>query len=270
MVKNKSAEPDLKNQILDKAGTGEPDPNNLPGGDSEPSDDHPRFKEVYGKWKESERRSGEMQKDLDAVRTHSRTMMGRLEELETKKVDRPSMPMPSVSENPEAWEAWHKTEMTTMKREFADQLQKTASASIVQAIKFSEPKYESMASLAEEEISRGNEQLKNKIWNSDNPYRAAFNWGLEQRGGAGSIDPLNGKSGPELTPKPPGGVEGSGDLPPAAPQRSPKLSEGEERVIRQTFFFGERNVPQEKWAEAVKKYRSHQKVMRIQPGGLGL
>ncbi len=235
------------------------------GGESEhePGPDNPRFKKVYYDMKEAQRAALDTRKDVDALRNQNRVLMTKLEGIEQKKTDRPIPPMPDIAEDSEAWKAWHNTEMNNMKKEFMSEIERAGANATLNAIQFSQPDYQSMAGIADDAISGGNEELKSKIYGAASPHRAAFEYGLTQRNGGAPPPP-----GGEPPPKPPAGVEGAGEQPPAQGKGFPKPSEAEARVIRLTLLNGERNPSPEKWNEAVKKYQTNQKAMGITPGGV--
>lgn len=227
----------------------------------EPGPEHPRFKKVYWEMSEAKRQAEDTRKDLDALRNQNRILMSKLEKIDKSKIDRPPVPVPDIMEDQSAWKAWHESEINNLKKEFAEELSRATGEATLNAIMFSEPKYQTMAGLADDAIASGNEELKNKIYSAPSPHRAAFEYGLSQRGG-------NMPPGEEEPGKPPAGVEGAGDLPPAPKKGFNKPTDAEARVIRLTLLNGNRNPSPEEWAAAVKKYQENQKAMGITPGGI--
>ncbi len=55
--------------------------------DDGPPVDSPRWKEVYGKWKDTQRRLEERENDVDAIREHNRALEARLNAIEQKKAE---------------------------------------------------------------------------------------------------------------------------------------------------------------------------------------
>ena len=101
-----------KDNVDDKEKGKEKDPDN-----HEPSVNSPRWKEVYNKWKHSEAKAEELEKDVDAVRTHARNLEARVLELAEKKADRSEGPSPDPAVDPEAYAAWVELKYEKKKQE---------------------------------------------------------------------------------------------------------------------------------------------------------
>lgn len=141
----------------------------------EPTVNSPRWKEVYNKWKHSEAKAEELEKDMDAVRSHARNLEARVLELADKKADRSEGPKPDPAVDPEAYAKWvdlqYERKQQAVEKERA--IQRLEDKRDVAEGLFDD--YPDVVKTAERDMERDPE-LKKKIWSQSNPFIAAYKY----------------------------------------------------------------------------------------------
>jgi len=217
-----------------------------------PPPNTPRWNEVYGKWKATERKLEEREKDVEAIREHNRALEERLNRVEATKADRPPEPEPDPAVDPDAYKKWHEMRRLAERTEWEKQRAIDRHETQVEVQKEMHEDYLDMIKIAEREMAKDPE-LKKKIWGSGNPPREAYKYGEkrakemeEKEREAQSRDVA--KKQTETEPTGDGGGEREDE-----PEE--RLSEDEIRVCRNLF-------PDMKLEEAKKKYIKQKTAMR--------
>lgn len=216
-----------------------------------PTPDTPRWNEVYGKWKATERKLEEREKDFDAVREHNRTLEARLSAVEQHKADRPQEPEPDPAVDPEAYKKWHEMARLKERQEWDKQRAIDRHETQVEMQKELHEDYLDMIKVAERDMIKDPE-LKKKIWGSPNPPKEAY---LYAKRRAKEMQDQSEEEQSREKAKKQVDAESSGEAG-AATEDEPeeKLSEAETRVVRNLF-------PDLKPEEARKKYIKQKKAM---------
>jgi hypothetical protein len=217
------------------------------GEEHEPAADHPRFKKVYGRMKGLEREIAEKDKDIEALRNHSRDIITRLEEIEKTKADRPTPKAPDPVADPDAYKAWVEADKLEQKKEFDKELARTRVETLIEVEAGLHPDYDEMVKIAERD-SEKDPELKKKIWNSRNPARAAYQYAKSKAEEREKLDKDETERQQRIRNS---GVERGGDPPPAA-SGSDKLGDDEVRVIKNLW-------PHLPFADAKKKYLANKR-----------
>ena len=201
-----------------------------------------RWKEVYYKWKRAEEKSVDLEKDVDALRTHSKKMEARLLEISEKKADKTEGPRPDPATDPEAYAKWVdlQYQIKEKKAEEARATQRLEDKRDVAEGLFDD--YNEVVAIAERDMARDPE-LHKKIWSASNPFIAAYKYAKAKDKTA--------KDHKENADK--GHVEGGG-TPEGEEEDAPEVDEKEARVIRNLF-------PETPFEKAKEKYLSSRKKM---------
>ncbi|HTG45206.1 MAG TPA: hypothetical protein VK633_11815 [Verrucomicrobiae bacterium] len=216
-----------------------------------PAPGSPRWNEVYGKFKATERKLEEREKDFEAMREHNQKLEARLNAVEKGKADRPQEPEPDPAVDPDAYKKWHEMKRLTEKQEWDKQRALDRHETQVEMQKELHEDYLDMIKVAEREMVKDPE-LKKKIWGSQNPPKAAYQYGktrakeMEEKT---EEETAREKAKKQTETESPG--EGG-----AASEEEPeeKLTEAEARVVRNLF-------PDLKPQEAKEKYLKQKKAM---------
>lgn len=212
-----------------------------------------RWNEVYGKWKATERKLEERDRDVEAIREHNRALENRLNQLEVKKADRPAEPEPDPAVDPDAYKKWHEMKRLQEKQEWDKQraIDRHETQVEMQKELKGEEKYMAMIKIAEKDMAKDPE-LKKKIWGSPNPAKEAFKYG-EKR--AIEMEEKDREEASRETAKRQTATEpdnGGGGEPEEKPES--KLTEDEVRVCKNLF-------PDMKLEDAKKKYIKQKKAL---------
>ena|SRR3990167_268137 len=178
---------ETKEQELEAA-TGE---DNTEEKEDDPSDniteDHPRFKDVYGKWKRTERATEDLKKsleernvDLELLKQHNQRLEQSISAVQSKVDSRAEeKPAPDPIENPTEYHEWWKTKYESDRQRDRQTSYAVRIGEQIDAQRDIHEDYESIVKpvMAEIEI---NPELKNRIWNSTNPAREAYKYGKEK------------------------------------------------------------------------------------------
>jgi hypothetical protein len=141
----------------------------------DPGPEHPRFKEVWKKTKRLEEERADMAKDLDVIREHNKKLAERLEQIEKAKTEKePDEPDPLT--DPEGYKAYHKFQMAKKDKEFQEAIAKERIDRQIEVQKELHADYLDAVKVAERDMTRDAE-LQKKIWNSENPAKAAYQYG---------------------------------------------------------------------------------------------
>jgi hypothetical protein len=216
-----------------------------------PPPDSPRWKEVYGKWKATERRLEEREKDFDAIREHNQALEARLNVVEKNKVDRPSEPEPDPAVDPDAYKKWHEMKRLQEKQEWDKQRAVDRHENQVEMQKELHDDYLDVIKIVERDMVK-DAALKNKIWNAPNPAKEAYVYGKMR---AKEMEEKEREEQSRETTKKqvatePSDAGGGGTDEPS----EEKLSEAEVRVCKNLF-------PEMKLEDAKKKYIKQKKAL---------
>lgn len=176
--KEDQPQPDVKEKP--EAEKPKPDAKKEDARDDGPAPGTPRWNEIYGKLKASERKLEERDKDVDAIREHNRMLEARLQTLETTKADRPPEPEPDPAVDPDAYKKWHEMKRIQDKQDMDKQRAIDKHEMQVDLQKELHPDYLDVIKEAERDMARDPE-LKKKIWGSPNPAKAAYKYGEDRR-----------------------------------------------------------------------------------------
>lgn len=216
-----------------------------------PTPDTPRWNEVYGKWKATERKLEERDKDVEAMREHNRALETRLSAVETNKADRPAEPEPDPAVDPDAYKKWHEMKRLQEKQEWDKQRAFDRHETQVEIQKELHEDYLDTIKLAERDMVKDPE-LKKKIWGSPNPPKEAYQYGkkrakeMEEKS---EEETAREKAKKQVETEPGGDGGGTSDEEPEE-----KLNDAEIRVVRNLF-------PDLKPEDARKKYIKQKKAM---------
>src|SRR3990167_9088279 len=125
--------------------------------------DHPRFKEIYAKFKDGERVLAEKEKDIDALREHTQRMERKLAELAEKKADKSLPAEPDAELDPAGHKVWLK--MRQAEKEKEDE-QREYDREIKLAIRLTSAQfddYDEAIKIAEKEMVKKPE-LRKEVW----------------------------------------------------------------------------------------------------------
>jgi hypothetical protein len=218
------------------------------GGDEhEPQPAHPRFKEVYGKMKALERENEEKQKDIDALRNHSRQITTRLEEIEKKKADRPAPVAPDPIAEPDAHKAWVASQDLERQKETDKKLAQNRIETLIEVEAGLHDDYDEVVKIAEREMEK-NPDLKKQVFTAGNPARAGYKLGkkIQEEKAKLEKDEIDRKDRIKGAH-----VEGAGDNPPPA-GTGDKVTDEERRVIKNLW-------PDLPYEAAKKKYLANRR-----------
>ena len=216
-----------------------------------PAPNSPRWNEVYGKFKATERKLEEREKDFEAIREHNRALEARLNAVEHNKADRPQEPEPDPAVDPDAYKKWHEMKRLTEKQEWDKQRAIDRHETQVEMQKELHEDYLDMIKVAERDM--GNDpELKKKIWGSPNPPKEAYLYAkrrTKEMEDKTEEETAREKAKKQVeTESSAGGGAGSEEEP------EEKLSEAEARICRNLF-------PDLKPEDARKKYIKQKKAM---------
>lgn len=213
-----------------------------------PEPEHPRFKEVWKKLKTIESEKSELEKDIEAMRRHNQEVAARLEELNKSKQKEDPAPDPEI--DPQGYKKWVELREAKREKEYAEREVKNAIARQIEIQSELHDDYDEVIKIAERDMNRDPE-IKKKIWNSENPPKAAYKYGkkkMEEKAKAAEDEEkreLNNEKGDVL----------GGDNPPPDNPKEVSLSDDEKRVARRLF-------PELKEKEAYDKVLAQKKIMR--------
>lgn len=218
-----------------------------------PPVDSPRWAEVYGRWKDTERKLQEREQDFDAIREHNRALEDRLNRVEASKADKTMEPEPDPEVDPAGYKKWVDHERAKDKQTFDRQREIDRHETQVEIQKGLHPDYLAMIKIAERDMAK-DKDLKTKIWGSENPPKAAYEHGIKKATEAEEEEKETSRrqKAKEQTDTEAAGEE-AGDTEDADEE---KLSDAEQRVVRNLF-------PDLKPDEARKKYIKQKKAMGV-------
>lgn len=209
----------------------------------DPGPEHPRFKEVYKKMKRLE----EDVKDIDVIRSHNQKLAAKLEELERSRAAKePDEPDPVA--DPEAHRAWVKYRDAKKDKEVQDLLLKERLAMQIDVQKELHSDYVDAVTIAERDAAR-DADLQKKIWNSENPAKAAYHYGRKKMDEIAKADKEEEDRQTRLDQS-----EVAKPAHPAPKKEEAGLSEDQRRVARRLF----NDMPAK---EADEKYLKQLKAM---------
>ncbi|TAL13922.1 hypothetical protein EPN95_04515 [Patescibacteria group bacterium] len=145
--------------------------------------DHPRFQEVYGKWKSTERTAEQLKKsleekdlDIQLLKQHNQRLETRFSSVEDKMNAKAEEPAPDPIEDPKGYHAWWEKKYDTDRKQVQQAAYAARIGEQIEAQRDLHEDYEAVVKpiIAEMET---NQELKNKIWLSANPAREAYKYG---------------------------------------------------------------------------------------------
>ena len=216
-----------------------------------PPPESPRWKEVYGKWKATERKLEERDKDVEAIREHNRALENRLNQMEATKADRPPEPEPDPAVDPDAYKKWHEMKRLQEKQEWDKQRAIDRHENQVEMQKELHEDYLDMIKLAEREMS-ADPELKKKIWGSANPPKEAYQHAkrrAKEMEDKEREEASRQKAAKQTETEPDNGGGGASE-----DKSEAKLSDDEVRVVKNLF-------PDMKLDDAKKKYIKQKKAL---------
>jgi hypothetical protein len=155
----------------------------------EPAEGSPRWNEVYGKWKDSERQIEAMQADMEAIKEHNKALSEAMVSVEDKSAE---INKPDMIEEPEKYEEWLTDKITRKLRgvqrntpaEATNPVNPQANARLQaqeQAMWADHADYYDVASKVMQEM-KVNPALNMRIRGADNPARELYNYHQEKQG----------------------------------------------------------------------------------------
>lgn len=221
-----------------------------PKGDGPPVDS-PRWTEVYGRWKDTERKLQERDQDVDALRDHNRALEERLNRVEISKADKTMEPEPDPEVDPAGYKKWVDHQRAKDKQAFDRQREIDRHETQVEIQKELHPDYLEMIKVAERDMAK-DKDLRAKIWGSGNPAKAAYEHAVKKtaKETEDEKEDVRREKAKQQTD-----TEGAGEeAAESQDAEEDKLSEAEQRVVRNLF-------PDLKPDEARKKYQKQKKAM---------
>ncbi len=230
---------------------GEESPKDKDAKSDGPAPGSPRWNEIYGKFKATERKLEERDKDVEAMREHNRALEARLSNVEKTKADRPAEPEPDPAVDPDAYKKWHEMKRLQEKQEWDKQRAIDRHETQVEMQKELHEDYLDMIKIAERDMVK-NEELKKKIWGSPNPPKEAY---LYAKRRAKEMEEKTEEETAREKAKKQVETESSADAGKGTEEEpEEKLSDAEVRVVRNLF-------PDLKPEDARKKYIKQKKAM---------
>ena len=151
-----------------------------------PQPGNPRWEQVYARWKDTEReleamktKQKEHSEEWEIVREHNRKLETELEALKKTKADKTADPEPDFEVDPGAWRKWKAHQDAIKDKEHMEELDKTRMDTLLTVEKRIHPDYVEMAKIAERDCAKDAE-LKKRIYNSDNPFAEAYEYGRKK------------------------------------------------------------------------------------------
>lgn len=215
-----------------------------------PEANTPRWNEVYGKWKATERKLVEREQDFDALRQHNRALEERLNNVELSKADKAAEPEPDPEVDPAGYKKWVEFQRAKDKREFDKQREVDRHLTQVEIQKGLHEDYMEMIKVAERDMAR-DKALSDKVWKSENPAKAAYDYARKKTKEADDEDQETSR---REKAKQQTDTEAAGEGDSGQSDEDEKLSEAETRVVRNLF-------PEMKLEDAKKKYLKQKKAI---------
>jgi hypothetical protein len=218
-----------------------------------PPPNSPRWNEIYGKWKATEKRLQERDQDVEAMREHNAKMEARLAALEHTKADRPAEPEPDPAVDPDAYKKFHEMRRLKEREEWEKQraLDRHETQVEMQKEIHGEEEYLAKIKIAERDMTKDAE-LKKKIWGSPNPAKAAYQYGKQR---AQEMEKQEQEQEEREKTKKQTAVEPVGDGgAEEGEKKEDRLTDQEIRVCRNLF-------PEIPLEEAKKKYLKQKKAL---------
>jgi len=202
--------------------------------------EHPRFQEVYGKMKGFERNLADKETDIELLRQHNKKLADSLENVRQRVDKSQEGPKPDPVEQPQEYAAYMELQFDKMKKEEEARRVQDRFNIQVDTQKELHDDYESVVKIAMRDIEL-DKALRDKIWGSDNPARAAYKYGKDKMKESEKESGNNGKLESDSKDKEKaekerlaaieqGKVEGGGN--PPVKSKDVKLTDEEKRVAR--------------------------------------
>jgi hypothetical protein len=209
----------------------------------DPGPEHPRFKEVYKKMKRLE----DDVKDIEVIRAHNQKLAAKLEEIEKSRAPKdPEEPDPLT--DPDGYKTWHKFQLAKKDKEIEERIAKERIQTQIEVQKELHSDYMDAVAVVEREMAR-DQELQKKIWNSENPAKAAYQYGRKKIDETAKADKEEDDRQARLDQG-----EVAKPTPPAPKKEEQGLSEEQKRVARRLF----NDIPGK---EAEEKYLKQLKTM---------
>jgi uncharacterized coiled-coil protein SlyX len=183
--------PDTEQQLQAAAKDKEPaDKGTKEKEDIDPSDkltpEHPRFKEVYAKSKESERRIEKLEKsleekdmDIHLMRQHNQELSESITTMTSRIDSKEETPPPDPNEDPEGYHKWWQEKRTKEKEDEKKERYLTRTNDQIDVQKDLHSDYESVVKPVMKAMETDGE-LRKKIFGSYNPAREAYKYGKDK------------------------------------------------------------------------------------------
>jgi hypothetical protein len=220
-----------------------------------PPPGHPRFDEVYGKWKKVERTLAEKEKDIEALREHTFKLDEALRKIKEERED-VDIPEPDPVVDPDAHKKWREFREHKVEQKFKDQSDKMRMANLIEIESGIHEDYDDVIKIADREMKR-NSELSKTVWGSANPARAAYKLGkkiMDEQAKSEKEEEEKSKTEEVERKKRIESSSVESGSPTPVKQDEPKITDDEKRVIRNLF-------PHIPYKEAEKKYLAHRSAL---------
>jgi len=171
---------DVTEEVVAEPEAGTPDPSEAL------TTEHPRFKEVYGKWKTTEREMEAIKKslaekdsDIELMRQHNQRLAESVSSVRSEVEERKAGPPPNINEDPEGYAAYMETKLTKQQTEYEGRLERERLAMQIDLQKDLHEDYDIVVKSVMAEMER-NPTLRAEIYGQSNPAKAAYQHGRKK------------------------------------------------------------------------------------------